>query len=99
MFHASFGLSAVVVAQIWTYYLSESVSFSPKHLLWALYFLKVYSTMDTMYSRFCGSRDNFAHKIWLVIAALVELLPDVGYFPMIENTKFYRFVGLISLLK
>jgi transposase len=78
-FRAMFGLSPQVVAFVWTHYLIDS-PFQPKHFLWALAFLKIYTTMDVLHPMFCGSRDNFAAKVWLVLNTIVEQLPPVRFF-------------------
>jgi asparagine N-glycosylation enzyme membrane subunit Stt3 len=34
--------------------------------------------MDVLHPLFCGSRDNFAAKVWLVLETIVENLPNVS---------------------
>mmetsp|Transcript_7735 Transcript_7735/g.20247 ORF Transcript_7735/g.20247 Transcript_7735/m.20247 type:complete len:123 (-) Transcript_7735:24-392(-) len=47
-FKALFGASATVVATLWIMILTkaQTIGAGPKHLLWALHFLKVYSVED-----------------------------------------------------
>ena len=74
---AAFGIPPETCARIWNNYL-QTAPFAPIHFLWALAFMKQYSSMDTLYTRFCGSRTTFTYKIWMVIEEIIRLLPVVS---------------------
>lgn len=86
-FRALFGLHPKTVANIWSdYFESPPVAFSRVHFLWALCFLRLYDPLDALYSRFCGSRENFSDHVWLVLRTINQRLPNVSYLSLPLHT-------------
>jgi hypothetical protein len=75
-FKALFGVSASRCAHIWRRLQIDEVlpsKATPKHLLWALYFLKVYDSENNMAGR-CGCDEKTLRKwIWKMIDALCRM--------------------------
>ena len=74
-FRSFFGASSKVCALLWHFVdLSEYPSAAPKHLLWALLFMKIYSTED-IHASMAGGVDpkTFRKWTWIVVRAIADL--------------------------
>ena len=84
-FREFFGTSLVVVEQIWELLERESLlpdGCDPKHLLWALHFMKVYPKQSPGCSAVGGSGEavdpKTHHKwVWMFLDAIAELSGEV----------------------
>ena len=90
-FRACFGASSIVVADLWNKIVAQAPvaeGGQPKHLLWALVHLKVYST-EEIHCSIVGwpSVRTFAKWAWYFVCRIAELKDDVI---QLEN----RFEGL-----
>ena len=70
VFRAHFGICLEAVVMIWSYLTIPSVE--PKHLLWSLYFLKVYPLVDVATTWAKTSKKTWINWIWLVLQNLYE---------------------------
>lgn len=73
-FKANYGTHPAVVATLWR--LLQRVgyrSLQKKHLFWALYFLKTYSSERVRCSTFKCCRETQRNKIWPIIEAIASL--------------------------
>ena len=85
-FTACFGASSLFVNQIWTHCRigMKSEKLQPKHLLWTLYWMKVYPTEDVAMVTFSiGSRNTLVRKLNLTFGVLDKYLPEVHIFHLI----------------
>ena len=84
-FHETFGTSLLVVSKVWSMLLEEDVlpeGGRPKHLLWALHFLKVYPLQApgcAAVGASGGAVDPKTHRkwVWAFIDAIAELVDNV----------------------
>ena len=84
-FRETFGTSMPIVSMVWSMLLEEDVlpeGGRPKHLLWALHFLKVYPLQAPGCAAVGGSAgavDAKTHKkwVWAFIDAIAELVDEV----------------------
>ena len=84
-FHETFGTSLPIVSMVWSMLWEEDVvpeGGRPKHLLWALHFLKVYPLQAPGCAAVGGSAgavDAKTHKkwVWAFIDAIAELVDEV----------------------
>jgi hypothetical protein len=96
-FRALFGLHPKTVANIWRdYFESPPVPFSRVHFLWALAFLRLYDPLDSLHTRFCGSRENFSDYVWLVLRTINQRLPNVSQ--LVQPCNFLHSLNPIPLL-
>ena len=77
---AHFGLSVVAIAVVWALVVgvATTLGIKPIHLLWALYFLKVYPTEDLAANLFGTSRETYRKWVWKVIGLLYLHLDPSG---------------------
>jgi hypothetical protein len=92
-FHACFGVSSSVCAALW----SLCIPFLPPgtlpiHLLWALYFLKVYTTENHNASVAGIDETTFRKWTWIVVYAIAAI-PD-----LVSNTFLLHFSWLAPSL-
>ena len=78
-FSANFGCTPIVCSKIWEF-ISFEEGLKPKHLLWALYFLKIYGKNDTMHFTFKVSDRTFTTWVWKVLESIGVNLPKVNFF-------------------
>ena len=84
-FRETFGTSLPIVSMVWSMLLEEDIlpeGGRPKHLLWALHFLKVYPLQAPGCAAVGGSAgavDAKTHKkwVWAFIDAIAELVDEV----------------------
>lgn len=96
-FRAHFGCSVAVVAHIWGRIqpaLTKPAS-HPKHLLWALVFIKIYSTED-VHSRIVGwpDRKTFRTWTWYILEKVAALKDEV----IVLNNRFEGYDGSTTCL-
>ena len=74
-FHAHFGICKEITSILWLYLKSLDVpfTFEPMHLLWALYFIKVYSSIDVCSSYWKVSPPTYSLWIWRVLHVLSQM--------------------------
>lgn len=90
-FHAHFGVSQETVNILWMHICSSpsEFPFTFDHLLWALYFLKVYPTADVASSFWSVSQKTFHKWTWKMILFLVKTLDTVREnVPIISDRQF-----------
>ena len=76
-FRYLFGVSADTCSVIWNL-CDFPPGTEPKHLLWALLFLKVYGKESTMVTIVGGpTRKTFRKWVWLVIGGIASMVPSV----------------------
>jgi len=79
-FKACFGASSTIVAELWNRIQARGIDSAarPKHLLWALVHLKVYST-EEIHCSIVGwpSTKTFAKWAWYFVELIAELRDDV----------------------
>lgn len=78
--HAHFGICLMAMVVVWRFIRDrfQLLGLRGEHLLWALYFLRVYPTEDQG-ANFCGcTRTTFRHTIRLVIQILYDCIDTVG---------------------
>lgn len=76
VFRSFFGIDQVTCAYVWSLIhssVSTSDSIGPKHLLWALYFLRVYAVEDINASMCKTTRKTFREKVWIIIKLIANL--------------------------
>ena len=79
-FKAHFGVSPFIVCCLWNRLIEERMlsttteqPASPRHLLWALLFLKLYTSEEVL-SRICGTTaKTFRQRVWLMLIAISGL--------------------------
>lgn len=80
-FLSVFGISPYVVSLIWDMFENGSdfadTKIRPIHLLWTLYFLKVYDTETVCANACCCDEKTFRKWIWVCMEQLAELEDDV----------------------
>lgn len=79
-FPSLFGLAVQLLPVIWAYAgpaFRSTPDLYPFHLLWALYFLKVYPTGDQGATFWLCDRSHFGSTVWRVLFLLRHALPDV----------------------
>ena len=74
---AMFGMDMGDIATIWNYIATAQSEVRPKHLLWALYFRKVYPTDVVGSTSWNTSTKTWRLRIKLVLNQLNLHLPDV----------------------
>lgn len=84
-FRATFGVSLSVATAIWELVLASYFTFelkiSPMHLLWTLYFLKVYPTADVAAGRCVCDEKTFRKYVnYMLLVVLPLVLSPVGIF-------------------
>jgi len=74
-YHAHFGVSAEVSLQLWLLLVDAELldNLLPKHLLWALFFLKKYPTEHVGASRWNVTPKTFRKYIWKMIHTISQL--------------------------
>ena len=76
LFRALFGCPPLVCVDLW-----ETCSFpqgtAPKHMMWALLFLKVYATEDVLCSILRCCRKTFRKWLWPTVLAIAKAKPIV----------------------
>lgn len=75
-FSANFGVSPAICCWLWAK-INHDPSFKPKHLLYALNFLKTGNTFDTLATRFQVVEKTIRIWVWKVIANLYDELDEV----------------------
>jgi hypothetical protein len=109
-FKAHFGVSPFIASCIWNRMLDENTlptlkarPMMPKHLLWALMFLKLYSTEEVL-CRKCGTTEKtFRRRVWLMLCSIATL-DVVSYLTasmfvagrLYLHTFFHRLFGKID---
>jgi len=76
---ALFGISIPVCEFIWTNILPRSAVKERKYLLWALYFLKCYTSSDAAHCLFRVSEKTYRSNVWNVLFALDTYLNAVHF--------------------
>lgn len=71
-FLAHFGVPALICEILWDK-LGASLNFKPKHLLWALLFLKTYNTEHVMSTILKTDEKTLRKYVWMVVDALANL--------------------------
>lgn len=100
IFVANFGVKLNIVVRIWVYFLSQHAAtyfIQPIYLLWALFWMKVYPTSDTLTSTLKRDRKTLMKWIKVVITllfksfknSLLVCFPFIFYYPFSED--FLRF--------
>lgn len=105
-FRGSFGVSSDVASQLWEYLFKFAAinkkKTMPKHMLWALLFMKSYATENILMQIVGCSEKTFRFWVWHVIASIsglydyiVSCLQTIGcgvVFTHIANSsnEFYR---------
>lgn len=77
---ANFGAHPSVVALLWQLLVgcnTLDTYCKPKHLLWALLFLKTYATFDVIACRVGADEKTVRKWVWYVVHALADLVDDV----------------------
>jgi hypothetical protein len=76
---AFFGTTSVVASHIWGLIETSVVGAQPKHLLWALVFLKVYAPSEKVHCRLVGNPDEktFRKYSWMIIKAIQSLKSQI----------------------
>jgi hypothetical protein len=77
LFNSLFGLPPHLVEYIHVKYL-EDIPKSDLHFLWALHFLKQYSTVDTAAAFWHTSTKTYMKYVWEIIFLLESVLDEVG---------------------
>src|SRR4051794_6356755 len=79
-FRANFGISSLSASVLWSFLLSLSIDLplQPVYMLWTLYFLKVYDTVDVMAGRFHCDVATFSHWTWHILFLLYSSLDTVN---------------------
>jgi len=77
MFKAHFGVSPFIATCLWNHMVDERtlpvMEARPTHLLWALMFIKLYSTEAAM-SRICGTTaKTFRQRVWDMLRSIATL--------------------------
>ena len=75
-FRSYFGVSAKVCVDLW-HRMSLSLGAKPKHLLWALLYLKTYGTETTLSSRCLVTRKTYRKWVRLMLPRIAELAPHL----------------------
>lgn len=80
-FSSLFGNPAVVLPALWGYVAIAFVSqeLSPFHLLWFLYWIKLYDPLDACASFWHTDKDTFGERCRSVLFVLHESLPAVRF--------------------
>ena len=72
-FKAHFGVTPEVCAEVW-YSIKKPTNARPKHLLWALLFLKLYETEDVLIAKLqVKSRETLRKWVWVMVQAIAGL--------------------------
>ncbi len=77
---ANFGVHPATFLHLWFNTLSRvklDWTFHPYHLLWTLYYLKNYPTLDTAAERWNVDRDTYGKWVWRVLSMLYLHLDEV----------------------
>ena len=90
-FKAMFGASPQVCAEIWSMLVPLNNSSAPKHLLWALMLLKVYSSEMVLCSIAKTSEKTFSKWTWIFIQAIANLSFDIVSHGAFVLIVIYRF--------
>jgi hypothetical protein len=79
-FRSLFGIGPAVCGHLWdhfSYWKWLPPKMRPKHLLWALLFLKVYSTEAVLSSIAKTSRKTLRKWVWLLLPLIADMRPFV----------------------
>ena len=81
-FKAHFGVSPYIICCLWNRLVEDEgaplrytghVANSPRHLLWALLFLKLYSS-ESVLARICGTTEKtFRQRVWLMLISISNM--------------------------
>ncbi|KAI2498412.1 hypothetical protein MHU86_16109 [Fragilaria crotonensis] len=79
-FRSHFGVSPTVCFMIWEKCKSSFLVHNvlPRHLLWALMFLKIYATEDVLSTIAAVSRKTYRFWTWIVLMIIAKKKNDVG---------------------
>jgi hypothetical protein len=94
-FRSHFGVSPTVCFMIWEKCKSSFLVHNvlPRHLLWALMFLKIYATEDVLSTIAAVSRKTYRFWTWIVLMIIAKKKNDVVSFlfqaKMISKFFFY----------
>ena len=96
-FRSQFGISPVICARIWNS-LGEVKpnGFEPKHLLWGLLFLKVYSTESVHATIVNTCERTFRKWSWKAVDLLAAMKTVGLHFEVFSITNFYRHLGILD---
>lgn len=93
-FRSLFGMAPVTCVDLWKHLHRNSKlpkKATPKHLLWAVLFLKVYGTETDMSSRVRTTRKTFRKWVRKMLIAIAGLKPIVvSHTRMLVSVLFYR---------
>jgi hypothetical protein len=91
-FVGSFGVSCDVVSHIWEYlvaYEKLDKNKRPKHLLWALFFMKTYETEAVLTQIFGATEKTIRTHVWETITAISNLY-DIVVSDQKQTDIFYH---------
>jgi len=78
VFQAHYGVCKSTAEVLFTVASGADESVKLFHVLWMLYFLKTYNTLDVCASHFRVCARTFQHHLWLVIHLLARTLKTVS---------------------
>lgn len=80
-FKSFFGVTPYICVLLWQYITFEPAlsTTSPSHLLWALFFLKCYTTEDISRAIFDVDSKTFRSKVWILIK-FISTIPNVSLY-------------------
>jgi hypothetical protein len=87
-FDSHFGTEPKVVAIVWNM-MEKPKGARPKHLLWTLLFLKLYSNEDVLKNMAKTSKNTFRKWTELILVELYKLEPKLVSHPI---TTFFNFI-------
>jgi hypothetical protein len=92
-FDSHFGTEPKVVAIVWNM-MEKPKGARPKHLLWTLLFLKLYSNEDVLKNMAKTSKNTFRKWTELILVELYKLEPKLVSHPI---TTFFNFIFFSNL--
>lgn len=104
IWRSMYGLSSKVITLLWCFLVSlpttEKMEIQPVHLLWASYFMKVYTTTSVAQCMWHVDAKIWRKYIWRVILSLYLYMDLVGHFSVcfFNIIKFDRYNKSVVLL-
>lgn len=76
-FKSLFGVSPIVCLDLWCRRLNLPAGATPKHLLWALLYLKVYGSEQVLSGMVHATRKTFRKWVRVMVATIAAAAPNV----------------------
>lgn len=98
IFKATIGVKPIILVYIWHKY-SLSRYMKCQHLLWALNFIREYSTIDNLCTRWNVSAKTFSKIVWQTLNQLATILNEVHFDDRLSEASLLQlgvYVGAVD---